>query len=85
MQQHLVALVKVGDVGQVRHETMHWVRFYPLYGGVRRQIRRMYRGAAKLWAATRKSDWPGPDPERLPAMIGFRKDPGVVAGVKRVG
>ena len=24
----------------------------------------------------RKSDWPGPDPERLPVMIGFRKDPG---------
>ena len=84
LQRHLTTLVKMGDVGQVRHETTHWVRFYPLYGGVRRQIRRMYRGAAKLWVATRKSDWPGPDPERLPVMIGFKKDPGMVAGTKQV-
>ena len=82
LQRHLVALVKSGDAVQLRHETMHWVRFYPLYGGVRRQIRRMYRGASKLWTATRKSDWPGPDPEKLPAMVGFRKDPGRVAGEK---
>ena len=85
LEKHLTTLVKIGDGGQVRHETMHWVRFYPLYGGVRRQIRRMYRGAEKLWMATRKSPWPGPDPERLPVMIGFKKDPGAVAGVKRVG
>ncbi|WP_297486624.1 hypothetical protein [Ferrovum sp.] len=85
LQRHLVALVKAGDVGQLKHETTHLVQLYPLYGGVRRQIRRMYRGAAKLWTATRKSNWPGPDPERLPMMIGFRKDPGVVAGAKRAG
>ena len=76
LQNHLTTLVKLGDAAQVRHETHHWVRFYPLYGGVRRQIRRMYRGASKLWMATRKSPWPGQDPEKLPVMLGFKPDPG---------
>lgn len=83
LQNHLTTLVKLGDGDQVRHETQHWIRFYPLFGGVRRQIRRMYRGAAKLWMATRKSPWPGFDPERLPVMSGFKKDPGAMAGAKR--
>ena len=83
LENHLTTLVKLGDGGQVRHETQHWMRFYPMYGGVRRQIRRMYRGEKKLWRATRKSPWPGFDPERLPIMAGFKKDLGATAGVKR--
>ena len=83
LENHLNTLVKGGDAGQVRHETQHWTRFYPMYGGVRRQIRRMYRGASKLWQATRKSPWPGQDPEKLPVMVGFRNDPGATVGVKR--
>jgi hypothetical protein len=75
LQNHLTTLVKVGDADQVRHETNHWARFYPAYGGVRRQLRRMFRGAAKLWTATRESSWPGHDPETLPIMGGFKKDP----------
>ncbi len=76
LQNHLTTLVKVGDAAQVRHETQHWTRFYPMYGGVRRQIRRMFRGAEKLWTATRKTPWPGQDPEKLPVMVGFKPDPG---------
>lgn len=83
LQNHLTTLVKLGDTDQVRHETNHWVRFYPLFGGVRRQIRRMYRGASKLWTATKKSPWPGPDPERIPIMLGFKKDPGESGGASR--
>ena len=59
------------------------MRFYPMYGGVRRQIRRMYRGAAKLWLASRKTPWPGFNPDQLPIMAGFKKDPGETAGAKK--
>jgi hypothetical protein len=45
-----------------------------MFGGVRRQVRRMLRGSAKLWVQTAKSPWPGPDPEHLPAMVGFRPE-----------
>ena len=80
LEGYLTTLIKVGDSSQVRHETTHWVRFYPLFSGVRRQIRRMYSAASKLWFATQKCNWPGPNPDALPAMIGFKKDPGKPAG-----
>ncbi len=74
LDHHLVMLVKAGDAGAVAKTSYQWVRFYPLFGGIRRQIRRMYRGSSKLWMASKKSNWPGPDPEHLPAMIGFKKE-----------
>ncbi|MDE2342626.1 MAG: hypothetical protein KGL63_04415 [Betaproteobacteria bacterium] len=80
LENYLISLVKIGDAAQVRHETGHWVRFYPMFSGIRRQIRRLYRGASKLWQATQQSAWPGPDPESLPVMVGFKKDPGKQAG-----
>lgn len=71
IEQHLIALVKQG-----RQEAPDYadklVRFHPMFGGVRRQIRRLLRSAAKLWKATQKCDWPGPDPEALP-FVRFRK------------
>jgi len=73
IEKHLIKLVKLGDASAVRHEAEHMVRLYPMFSGIRRQLRRLFRGVAKLWQATAKSEWPGPDPERLPAMIGFRK------------
>jgi hypothetical protein len=72
LEQHLTALIKMGDAAAVRKETDHWIRLYPLFGGVRRQLRRLLNGGRKLWAATQKSAWPGHDPDALPAMIGFR-------------
>lgn len=83
LEKYLTTLVKIGDAAQVRQETTHWVRFYPMFSGVRRQIRRIYRSAEKLWSATQKSEWPGPHPENLPIMGGFRKDPGKLAGKVR--
>ena len=51
---------------------MHWVRFYPLYGGVvRRQIRRMYRGGCEVVGCHAQ--------ERLAGT-----GPGTVAGDDRV-
>jgi hypothetical protein len=72
IEQHLTALVKSGDTAAVKKETEHWIRLYPMFGGVRRQLRRLFHGSRKLWVATQKSPWPGPDPDHLPAMIGFK-------------
>lgn len=73
IEKHLIALVKSGDASAVRYETEHMIKLYPMFSGVRRQLRRMFRGAAKLWQATAKSQWPGPDSENLPAMVGFKR------------
>ena len=73
LEKHLTAVIKSGDGRLVAAETHHWVKFYPMFGGVRRQIRRALHGARKLWAATMKTNsWPGPHPDSLPMMIGFR-------------
>ena len=72
LEKHLVSLVSKGDAAQVRKETMQWIRFYAMYGGVRRQLRRLLKSGKKLWEGKIKTAWPGPDPESLPAMIGFR-------------
>ena len=73
LDKHMAHLIKCGDGRQVAAEAHHWVKFYPMFGGVRRQIRRALNGARKLWAANFKdSAWPGPDPEKLPAMVGFK-------------
>ncbi|MDD3380893.1 MAG: hypothetical protein PHD68_06770 [Rugosibacter sp.] len=73
IEKHLIVLVKSGEASAVRHETEHMIKLYPMFSGVRRQIRRLFRSATKLWLATSKLPWLGPDPENLPAMIGFRK------------
>jgi hypothetical protein len=74
LEQHMSALVKSGDHIAVKVEAEHWIRFYPMFGGVRRQLRRMVRSGEKLWLATRKSLWPGPNSETLPMMVGFRNE-----------
>lgn len=75
LAKHMTHLIKCSDGRQVAAEAHHWVRFYPMFGGVRRQIRRALISARKLWTATMKgSAWPGPDPEKLPAMVGFKAD-----------
>jgi hypothetical protein len=74
LETHLTALVKSGDAKSISETTRHWVRFYPLFGGVRRQIRRMLNSGQKLWQACQGSTWPGQNSECLPAMVGFRKE-----------
>lgn len=74
LEQHLTALVKAGDAPGVYQDTNHWIRLYPMFGGVRRQLRRLLNGGRKLWMATQDSQWPGPDPDKLPMMVGFRSE-----------
>jgi len=57
----------------VVREATRAVAYYPMFGGVRRQLRRLIRGYAKLYQHRRNAPWPGPDPENLPLMHGFRK------------
>jgi len=72
LQKRMNLLITTIDAAGLKKETMQWIRFYALYGGVRRQLRRLLRSGAKLWMNRNKSSWPGPDPEALPAMVGFK-------------
>jgi len=66
-------LVASGDASEVARDTHHAVKFYPMFGGVRRQLRRIFNGHRKLWSAKWGSPWPGPDPDHLPMMGKFKK------------
>ena len=79
LEQHLIACVKAGNAPGVNQETQHWTRLYPLFGGIRRQLTRMFKGARKLWDASQDSHWPGIDPDHLPMMVGFRNEDNVKA------
>lgn len=48
------------------------VHYYPMFGGVRRQLRRLIRGYAKLYEKKLGKPWPGPDPEALPHVGQFK-------------
>lgn len=74
VNQHMLSLIKSRD-RSVFEYSRYIVRFYPMFGGVRRQLRRMLRSASKLWIATTKTEWLGQDPETLPAMVGYRREP----------
>jgi len=76
IENRMRSLIERVDAVQLRAETTQWVRFYALFGGVRRQLRRTLRSGWKLWTRKNKTAWPGPDPEALPAMIGFRSEKG---------
>lgn len=71
LEQHWRALAQK-DLEQLVHDTRRAVAFYPMFGGVRRQLRRLIRGYANLYEKKRGKPWPGPDPEALPAMKSFR-------------
>ncbi len=72
MQNELLLAVKQGDRENVKLQSEALAKL-PMFGGVRRQVRRMLRESSKLWIATKKTPWPGPDPEALPAMGKFTK------------
>lgn len=76
IENRMRSLIERVDAAQLRAETTQWVRFYALFGGVRRQLRRTLRSGWKLWTRRNKTAWPGPDPEKLPAMVGFRSEKG---------
>lgn len=71
IKRHLIHLVKSGNGAAVLAETQSWLRCYPMYGGVRRQFRRLILSATKLWMACHGSSWPGLEVNQLPFKIGF--------------
>lgn len=73
LEADLIATVKTNKPYEVKKVAEHMVRFYPMFGGVRRQLRRALQSAAKLWRATAKSEFPGPEPDSLPTMGGYKK------------
>lgn len=74
VEAHLIALVKDGDAGSVAEYSHYITRFYFLRGGIRRQVKRLLHSGRKLWIATRRNEWPGPDPDNLPFTTGFVKE-----------
>ena len=53
------------------------VALYPAFSGIRQQLRREIGGLKKLHAKARPGiEWPGPDPENLPIISGFRANEG---------
>ncbi len=73
LEKHLASLVKAGDPVEVRREVEQWIRFYPLFGGVRRQLKRTIHGSTRLWELTQKTSWPARAEDDLPAMVSFQK------------
>jgi hypothetical protein len=72
-EQDMLRLVKLGDASEVARTTQQAVAYWPMFGGIRRQMRRSLRGAQKLWQAMHKTKWPGFDPEALPSITGFSR------------
>jgi hypothetical protein len=58
---------------QLSEEAVRAVTFYSMFGGVRRQLRRLIGGYKKLYERKFKADWTGPDSERLPMIGGYKK------------
>jgi hypothetical protein len=73
LEQYWRALATQGQFDELARDAERAVRFYALFGGVRRQLRRLIRSYKKLYQAKLKRDWPGPDPEKLPTIGKFRK------------
>lgn len=74
LEKYWRALAAQGHFDQLAHDATRAVRFYPMFGGVRRQLRRLIRGYAKLYEKKTGKPWPGPNPDRLPAMVGYRRE-----------
>lgn len=72
LEQNLISIIKTSDAKRVAIAANHMVKFYPMFSGVRRQIRRLLHASTKLWVASRKTSFPGPDYRNLPSLIGFK-------------
>lgn len=65
---YLNHLVHVGNAQQVASYSMRLVAFYPMFGGVRRQIKTLFKDSARVWQHKHKSNWPGANPDALPIL-----------------
>jgi len=73
LEKYWRALATQCQFEMIVNEARRAVQFYSLFGGVRRQLRRLIRSYKKLYEARLKKPWPGPDPELLPHLGSFRK------------
>ena len=69
---YLNHVVHSGNVQDTIKVSTKLVRLYPMFGGVRRQIRVILKDAARQWQHKHKSPWIGPDPDALP-ILSFRE------------
>ena len=81
-EAHLKNLLSKGQWHQIIEELSKAVKFYPAFGGIRRQLRRLIGGYKKLYEKKHSTEWAGPDPENLPKMVGFRKYAGTTRETK---
>ncbi len=70
IEKRLVALTDARDVETLKRETHSLVRSFPMFNGIRSQVRRLLRHVQRKCAACH-IDYPGPDPENLPMMLRF--------------
>ena len=73
-ESHLQNRSRNNDWPKLIQELNHAVRIYPMFGGIRRQLRRLIASYKKLYEHKFLKEWSGPDPENLPRMVGFRRD-----------
>ena len=73
LANYLSKLVHDGSVAEIRQWSESLCEIYPLFSGVRRQIKLMLRGGKKLYELRNRGTWPGPDHERMPTVGAFRK------------
>jgi hypothetical protein len=74
LESYWRALASQGQFDKIVDESWRAVQFYALFGGVRRQLRRLIRGYKKLYEARLKKPWPGTNPEALPSIGKFRSE-----------
>jgi hypothetical protein len=82
LESYWRSLASQGQFDKIADEALRAVQFYALFGGVRRQLRRLIRGYQKLYQARLKKPWPGPNPEALPSVGSFRSASEDKAGKK---
>ena len=73
-RKYLVMLAQSANGQEIARVTADAVRFHPMFGGVRRQLRRTFREIERLWRHLHKTPYPGWNPEALPTMIGFKTE-----------
>lgn len=73
LESYWRALASQGQFDKIADEAAHAVQIYTMFGGVRRQLRRLIRSYKKLYEAKLKKPWPGPNPEALPSITGFSR------------
>jgi hypothetical protein len=74
LSRYMTSIVKERNAVAIRAECEAWTKYYPYFGGVRRQFQRLLRSAIKLWTNLNRAPWPGLSVDELPMLVGFRGD-----------